>query len=109
ALALAKQGYTVDVICLRQEGAPKNSIDSGGINVYRLPLKRHRSGGFFLQLLEYLAFFILVFVKLIALHGKERYGVVQVHNLPDFLIFAALFPRLTGARLILDLHDLMPE
>jgi len=32
-----------------------------------------------------------------------------VHNLPDFLIFAALPPKLTGARLILDLHDLMPE
>jgi hypothetical protein len=35
--------------------------------------------------------------------------VVQAHNLPDFLVFAALVPKLLGARLILDLHDLMPE
>jgi len=32
-----------------------------------------------------------------------------VHNLPDFLVFAAWFPKLLGATLILDLHDLMPE
>jgi glycosyltransferase involved in cell wall biosynthesis len=34
---------------------------------------------------------------------------VQIHNLPDFLIFAGFIPKLTGARLVLDLHDLMPE
>ena len=28
---------------------------------------------------------------------------------PTFLVFAALVPKLSGARLILDLHDLMPE
>jgi glycosyltransferase involved in cell wall biosynthesis len=32
-----------------------------------------------------------------------------VHNVPDFLVFAALGPRLLGARIILDLHDLLPE
>jgi glycosyltransferase involved in cell wall biosynthesis len=40
---------------------------------------------------------------------QHRYAIVQVHNLPDFLVFAALIPKLTGARVILDLHDLMPE
>src|SRR5690606_41818625 len=29
--------------------------------------------------------------------------------MPDFLIFSALAPRLLGARLILDVHDPMPE
>jgi glycosyltransferase involved in cell wall biosynthesis len=36
-------------------------------------------------------------------------GTVQVHNLPDFLVFAALAPKLTRTPVILDLHDLMPE
>jgi glycosyltransferase involved in cell wall biosynthesis len=61
------------------------------------------------QFLEYLAFFVLAFFKVTALHLKRRYNVVQVHNLPDFLIFSAIVPRVSGARLILDLHDLMPE
>jgi len=32
-----------------------------------------------------------------------------VHNMPDFLVFAALLPRLQGSRVVLDLHDPSPE
>jgi glycosyltransferase involved in cell wall biosynthesis len=60
-------------------------------------------------LVEYLAFFVLAMLALIRLYPRRRYQVIQVHNLPDFLIFAAWYPKLCGARLILDLHDLMPE
>jgi glycosyltransferase involved in cell wall biosynthesis len=108
AQALIRQGYEVDVICLRKTG--ELAVESaGGAMVYRLPVRRHKGSGLAVQLLEYLAFFTFVFVKLTVLYHKRRYRVVQVHNLPDFLIFAALWPKLAGARLILDLHDLMPE
>jgi len=39
----------------------------------------------------------------------RRYRLVHVHNMPDFLVFAALIPKLCGARVILDQHDPMPE
>jgi glycosyltransferase involved in cell wall biosynthesis len=29
--------------------------------------------------------------------------------MPDFLVFAAFYPRLTGAKVILDIHDIVPE
>jgi glycosyltransferase involved in cell wall biosynthesis len=29
--------------------------------------------------------------------------------MPDFLVFAAWYPKLTGAKLILDIHDVVPE
>jgi glycosyltransferase involved in cell wall biosynthesis len=32
-----------------------------------------------------------------------------VHNIPDFEVFAALIPRLTGSKVILDVHDILPE
>jgi glycosyltransferase involved in cell wall biosynthesis len=35
--------------------------------------------------------------------------VVQVNSMPDALVFAALIPRLLGARVLLDLHECMPE
>jgi glycosyltransferase involved in cell wall biosynthesis len=35
--------------------------------------------------------------------------VVQVNTLPDWLVFAAIVPRLLGARVLLDLHECMPE
>jgi len=110
ALALLSQGTEVDVICLRASGQPATeTVD--GVQVYRMPVRRskHKGSGIIAQLFEYLAFFVLAFIRLSSLHAKRRYSVVQVHNLPDFLVFAALFPKLTGAKVILDLHDLMPE
>jgi glycosyltransferase involved in cell wall biosynthesis len=108
AHALIARGYEVDVICLRKEGEPAVDFQDR-INIHRLPVKRHKRSGLAVQLFEYLVFFILAFVKLTALHLQRRYLIVQVHNLPDFLVFAALVPKVTGARVILDLHDLMPE
>lgn len=108
AEALIDDGYEVDVICLRQLDEPICD-NVYGVNIYRLPVRRHKAHGIFVQLLEYLAFFCLAFGRLTTLHLRRRYGVIQVHNLPDFLVFVALIPRCMGARVILDLHDLMPE
>ncbi len=102
---LVKNGYTVDMLCLRAPGESETALRNG-INVYRLPVRRYRKG-MLVQLFEYLAFFCLVFFRLA--RPSARYNVVHVHNLPDFLIFAGLISRLRGARLVLDIHDLMPE
>lgn len=107
AQALLAQGYEVDVICLQNEAESAQEVVDG-VRVYRLPVKR-KSKGFLSQLLEYLSFFVLAFFKLTSLHLQKKYQTVQLHNLPDFLVFAGLMPKLTGSRLILDLHDLMPE
>jgi glycosyltransferase involved in cell wall biosynthesis len=108
AEALVNQGLAVDIICLRHEAGP--AVDEvGGATIYRLPLGRNKKGGAVSQFFEYLSFLILAFFKLTGLHLRQRYQTVQVHNLPDFLVFAALLPKLSGARVILDLHDLMPE
>ncbi len=108
ALALIDRGYDVDVVCLQNVGEPaQDTVD--GVNIYRLPVRRGKRRGQLFQLIEYLVFFLLASIKLIGLHRRNRYGVIQTHNLPDFLVFAALGPKLLGARVILDLHDLMPE
>lgn len=108
ARALIDAGYEVDVLCLRAVNEVAFEIDSG-VNIYRLPLRRRKGRGTAAQLVEYLTFFWLAFFKLISLQRRRQYRTVQVHNLPDFLVFAALGSKLAGAKLILDLHDLMPE
>lgn len=108
ASALIAKGYEVDVLCLRDVGEPASETVNG-VNVYRLPVRRHRGSGRGAQLLEYLTFFVLVVGKLLILDRRRRYEVVQVHNLPDFLVFSAFFAKLRGAQIVLDLHDLMPE
>ena len=45
----------------------------------------------------------------VKLHRRHRFGLVQVHSLPDFLVFAALPLRLVGVPVLLDLHEAMPE
>lgn len=39
----------------------------------------------------------------------QRFDLIHVHNVPDFLIFAAWYPKLLGTKVILDIHDIMPE
>lgn len=108
AEALLGAGWAVDIVCLRDRGEPPTA-DFGGARVYRLPVRRHRGRGLAVYLLEYLVFFLLASLQVTWLHFQCRYDVVQVHNMPDFLVFAALLPRLLGARVVLDIHDLVPE
>lgn len=108
AQALVKHGMEVHVVCLRNSDQPAFS-DEEGVRVHRLPLRRFVHRTIFFQLLEYLTFFVLALFGLTSLHLRERFDVVHVHNLPDFLVFIALIPKLTGAKIVLDLHDLMPE
>jgi glycosyltransferase involved in cell wall biosynthesis len=58
---------------------------------------------------EYGSALVLYSVYLLWLHLRNNYHVIHVHNMPDFLILTALIPRLLGAKVILDVHDPMPE
>lgn len=105
--ALLDLGHDVDVICLRRPGQPWRERD-GRLTIRRVPLPRKR-GGTIAYLADYALFFTVAFALLTALHVRHRYKLVQVHTLPDPLVFAAVVPKLTGARVILDLHECMPE
>jgi GT2 family glycosyltransferase len=105
ARALAEAGARVDVLCLRDK---KESQGNDGVRVITIPLSRgYKSRGSYL--LEYGAALILFIIWLTALHVRNRYDIVHVHNMPDFLVFSALIARLLGAQVILDIHDPMPE
>jgi glycosyltransferase involved in cell wall biosynthesis len=106
--ALVAVGYEVDVLCLRDRGEPRRERE-GVVTIRRLPVRRHRGTGLVVQALEYLAFFLAVLVTLTLLHHRRPYDTVQVHNLPDVLVFAAVAVKRSGSPVILDLHDLMPE
>ena len=107
AETLVRAGFDVDVICLRDEGEPPRGR-WGGVEVHRLRARVDKRG-LTAQLLSYLRFFVLASWRLTWLHLRRPYQTVQVHNLPDFLAFCALVPKLQGVPVILDLHDLMPE
>jgi glycosyltransferase involved in cell wall biosynthesis len=108
AEALAGAGFEVDVISLRHDSSDPAQETINGVNVVLAPLS-HRRSGKLQYVLHYGGFFLRAFFLLAKWSLKKRYKVVHVHNMPDFLVFSALAPRLRGAKVILDLHDPMPE
>jgi glycosyltransferase involved in cell wall biosynthesis len=107
AEALIDAGFAVDVVCLRDKDEPSRT-SVGGARVYRVPL-RHKRGRISRYLFEYLAFPIIAAFLVAGMHLRRRYCVIQVHSMPDHLVFVAAVPRLLGARVILDMHEAMPE
>ncbi len=112
AEALLKRGYEVDVICVRLPGEPALG-EYKGVKIYRekyrLPFSLANRSALGKKVLQYLRFFLAATLRVTRLHVHRRYSTIQVHNLPDFLVFCTLVPKLLGTAIILDLHDLMPE
>jgi len=108
AEALSRAGMKVDVLCLHHGSPAPWHQNINGIDVYHMPLRRRRASKL-VYMLQYAWFLTCSFFFLSALGLKKRYQLVHVHNMPDFLVFSALLPRRRGAKVILDLHDPMPE
>ena len=108
AETLAEEGASVEVICLREtDEEPEHEIFNG-IEITRVLLKRRR-GGKLSYILQYAYFGLLCGAILAGRALRKRYDLLHIHNMPDFLVFSALVPKLLGAKVILDLHDPMPE
>ncbi len=104
---LADEGHHVDIICLASENdQPQTSHPN--IKVYALPMTRSRREGL-THILGWLYAAFMMFVKCSRLDIQYRYDLIHVHNMPDFLAFCALIPRLRGCPVILNIHDPTPE
>lgn len=108
ARAMYRAGMDVDLLCLQQfpDEPRRERID--GVEVFRTPLRKRRAGKL-AYAFQYLAFLVRSFLWLSSRQLGRRYEVVHVHNMPDFLVFCAVFAKALGARVILDLHDPTPE
>jgi glycosyltransferase involved in cell wall biosynthesis len=104
ARAAVASGWQVDVVATRQSGeAASETVD--GVHVHRLPVEHRRGKGVLAATFEYIGFSILASAKVASLWFRRRYRIIQIHNPPDFLILAALVPKLFRTRVILDIHD----
>jgi glycosyltransferase involved in cell wall biosynthesis len=108
AKVLAARGDSVDVFALRREGSPSFEV-MDGVNVYRIQSRKVNEPGRLAYLVRVLRFLLVSTFVLTKKHLSKPYDVVHVHSVPDSLIFAALAPKLSGARIILDIHDILPE
>jgi glycosyltransferase involved in cell wall biosynthesis len=108
AETLAKRGDHVDVISLRISDDEPN-VNLNGVNVFKIQTRARDQHGRREHLFPVLGFLLRASQLLAARHRQVRYDLIHVHSVPDFMVFAAWFPKLKGAKVILDIHDVLPE
>jgi glycosyltransferase involved in cell wall biosynthesis len=108
ATALVERGDTVDVIALRQPGQPDRSV-LNGVNVFRIQTRMINERGPLSYLIRIVRFLFSAAVIIGRRQFSEKYQLIHVHSVPDFLVFAAIVPKLVGVPVILDIHDVLPE
>jgi glycosyltransferase involved in cell wall biosynthesis len=108
AEAAMRAGYEYHVICTMKEGQKKYEVFNG-VHIHRFSMSRISGKPIATMFLLWSIFTFLAFWKVTALHFKHKFDVIHAHNMPDFLVFAALIPKLLGAKVILHVQDVSPE
>jgi glycosyltransferase involved in cell wall biosynthesis len=108
AEALAERGDYVDAIVLRHEGQAYNEKFKK-VNLYRIQKRAFNEKSQLSYLFKILLFLMKASILLIKKQITRRYDLIHIHSIPDFAVFAAWFPKLMGAKIFLDIHDIVPE
>jgi glycosyltransferase involved in cell wall biosynthesis len=109
AETLTARGDLVEVIALSGGNVPLGAEKIGGVTAYRIQHRQVDERHKWTYAWRLLRFMVVSSVFLARRHRQMCYDLVHVHNMPDFLVFAAWYPKLTGTKLILDIHDVVPE
>jgi glycosyltransferase involved in cell wall biosynthesis len=108
AEAMVEAGMEVDLFSLAETDEMPLEETVRGVRIFRMRMKRRR-GSHSSYVVQYGKFILSAFAFLTRRAYRRSYDVVHVHNMPDILVASALIPKLFGAKVILDLHDPMPE
>ncbi len=108
AETLVRHGHRVFFLSLSEGDRPR-VYEINGVTVQELSVQKYRGRSSLHYISSYLRFLLLALLICTRRWVHGQVDVVHVHNMPDFLVLAAIFPRLLGKILILDVHDSMPE
>ncbi|GAB6194007.1 glycosyltransferase family 4 protein [Desulfocastanea catecholica] len=108
AETLVEKGWHVDAIALNRGQQKKKEIIKG-VTLYRIQDREINEKGKFSYFFRIVKFLLKSTLFLSLSCFKNRYDLIHVHSVPDFEIFAAFLPKLFGSKLILDIHDIVPE
>lgn len=108
AETLARDGDLVDVVTLGHKGEERRSV-LRGVSIYKIQYRIKDEDSPLTYLRRIFTFILKATIFLGFMQVWKRYDVLHVHSVPDFLVFAGLAPKLMGAKIVLDIHDLLPE
>jgi glycosyltransferase involved in cell wall biosynthesis len=108
AETLQRRGDEVDAIVLRQDDHP-DFAKVAGVNVYKIQKRSINEKYKIEYLFKLVLFLIRSFFTITKLSIRKKYDLIHVHSVPDFEVFATILAKLTGTKVILDIHDVVPE
>ena len=108
AETLARRGDQVDFIALAEQGSSAVEIVNG-VRLFRLRQQRYRGNSGVSYAFAYFKFLCAASLKAARLFQRERYDVIYIHTMPDLLVLVGLIPKIFGAKIVLNIHDMMPE
>jgi hypothetical protein len=108
AETLAANAFRVRCLTTRNGGAAK-AFTLDGVDVQELDISKYRGKSSRAYVSSYLRFLGAASLACVRLMARGELDVVHAHNIPDFLVFAGLLPRLAGRKVVLDVHDSVPE
>ncbi|MBI5470771.1 MAG: glycosyltransferase [Ignavibacteriae bacterium] len=103
--ALLDAGASVDVFALGRE---RGEQQFGNLYVKNVGVK-YTGAGAVGYITAQLVFLVQAIVHLARRSMKGKYDIIHAHNMPDVIALAGLPFKLFGTKVILDVHDTMPE
>ena len=104
---LVDEGYNVDCIVLKEKETNQKFFKDQ-IKMIYMPMYQYRGNSNISYVYSYVRFFINSFYFL-SIKSINKYSLIHVHNMPDFLVFSTILNKIFGTKIILDIHDNMPE
>lgn len=104
---LVQNNFLVDIICLRNINQSSSEVHNN-TKIYRI-LKSANKDSFLKYLFLSVHFSIKAFIVVSYLTIKRRYNLVQIHNMPDYLVFTSIIPKIFKIPILFDMHDLTVE
>ena len=110
AEALASRGNYVDIIALSPNmlAIRPNIRIINGVRVNEIDVRTKEKDKID-YVKEFIRFFFLSAFFATKLRIRVKYELLHIHTPPDFEILAALLPKILGAKVIIDIHDPMPD
>jgi hypothetical protein len=105
---VASSGKDVTVLTPKENEKPRTYLHDG-VETHELNIDKYTGNSNCRYLISYLWFIVLAFLQCNRLLFRKSLDIVHVHNMPNALIFAAIIPYLCGKKIILDMHDTLPE
>lgn len=105
---LARFGYNVKFLVPAENNTPRRYI-SNDVAIIELQIQKYQGKAISLMIINYLRFLMLAFCTCTGFYLRHELDILHIHNMPNFIVFAGLIPRIFGKKIILDIHDSVPE